>query len=103
MSPDISVAQEYKRRVLGVFEGRVAKLVLCGSRARGDARPDSDWDIAVFMTDDPTADDLDRLSDLGVDLLYETGQYVQPMPMPVRRFDENSNLLKAIRSEGRPL
>ena len=34
---------------------------------------DSDWDIAVFLTDGPTPDDLDRLSDLGTDLLYDTG------------------------------
>lgn len=103
VSPDLSIAREYKRRVLADFDGRVAKLVLYGSRARGDARPDSDWDIAVFMKDDPTPDDLDRLSDLGVDLLYETGQYVQPMPMPARRLHEDSTLLTAIRSEGLPL
>ena len=100
MSSDIAVARESKRRVLGAFDGRVAKVVLYGSRARGDARPDSDWDIAVFLTSDPTSDDLDRLTDLGTDLLYETGQYVQPMPMPTRRFYEESTLLKAIRSEG---
>jgi uncharacterized protein len=103
MPTDFSLAEEYKRRVIGAFNGRVAKVILYGSRARGDARPDSDWDIAVFLTGDATSDDLDRLSDLGTDLLYETGQYVQPMPIPARRFDEDSPLLKAIRSEGLPL
>ena len=38
MPPDIALAQEYKRRVLQAFDGRVAKVVLYGSRARGDAR-----------------------------------------------------------------
>ena len=100
MPPDLSLAREYKRRVEGAFNGRVAKIVLYGSRARGDARPDSDWDIAVFLDGEPTSDDLDRLSDLGTDLLYETGQFIQPLPIPARRFDEDSYLLRAIRSEG---
>ena len=29
--------------------GRVAEVVLFGSRARGDARPDSDYDLAVLV------------------------------------------------------
>jgi predicted nucleotidyltransferase len=103
MLSDIALAREYKRRVVQALDGRVAKVVLYGSRARGDAHADSDWDIAVFLTDGPTPDDLDRLSDLGTDLLYDTGQYVQPMPMPSHRLEEDSSLLKAIRSEGVPL
>ena len=100
MSSHLLPAHEFKRRVIHAFEARVAKVVLYGSRARGDARPDSDWDIAVFLAEDPTADDLDRLVDLGTDLLYETGEYVQPMPISMRRFDEDSTLLTAIRTDG---
>jgi uncharacterized protein len=29
--------------------GKIERVVLFGSRARGDARPDSDYDIAVFL------------------------------------------------------
>lgn len=103
MPSDFSLAQEYKRRVVQAFDGRVAKVVLYGSRARGDARPDSDWDIAVFLIGEPTSDDLDRLSDLGTDLLYETGQFIQPLPLANRRVAEESYLLKAISVEGVPL
>ena len=28
-----------------------AKVILFGSRARGDARPDSDWDVIVLLND----------------------------------------------------
>ena len=100
MSPDFSLAEEYKRRVVRAFHGRVAKVVLYGSRARGDARPDSDWDIAVFLTGEPSSDDLNRLSDLGFDLLLETEQYIQVLPLPVRREAEESLLLSSIRNEG---
>jgi predicted nucleotidyltransferase len=31
-----------------IYGDRIERLVLFGSRARGDARADSDYDIAVF-------------------------------------------------------
>lgn len=103
MSQDIALAQEYKRRVVDAFHERVAKVVLFGSRARGDSRPDSDWDIAVFLTDDPTLDDRYRLTDLGTDLLVDTGEVIQSVALSLRRATEESYLMKAIRTDGMDL
>ena len=44
----------------------VRELLLFGSRARGDARPDSDWDFVVEFVDAP---DFDRF--MGVKALLE--------------------------------
>lgn len=41
----------FRRDVERALPGRVASVVLFGSRARGDARPDSDYDVAVFVRD----------------------------------------------------
>ncbi|MGQ0583971.1 MAG: nucleotidyltransferase domain-containing protein [Reyranella sp.] len=100
MKPDLSLAREYKRRVDSAFNGRVAKLVLFGSRARGEAHEESDWDIAVFLTDDPTMEDRHLLTDLGSDVLMDTGQVIQSVALPSRREVEDSYLMRAIRSEG---
>jgi predicted nucleotidyltransferase len=32
-----------------IYGDRLARVVLYGSRARGDAHPDSDYDVAVFI------------------------------------------------------
>ena len=38
---------------------RPEQIWLFGSRARGQARPTSDWDLLVVVSDDATDDDLD--------------------------------------------
>lgn len=56
---------------------RLERVVLYGSRARGDTRPDSDYDIAVFLRDMPDrAVEPNQLADLGADILYDTGELV---------------------------
>ena len=40
---------------------RPEQIWLFGSRARGDARPMSDWDLLVVLPDDATDDELDLM------------------------------------------
>ncbi|CAN5584225.1 hypothetical protein BH10PSE6_BH10PSE6_20570 [soil metagenome] len=100
MSSDLSLPREYKRRVESAFGERIVKMVLFGSRARGDTHDESDWDIAVFFGDEPTMEDRHRLVDLGTDVLFDTGQVIQPITLPIRRHAEESYLMRAIRSDG---
>jgi predicted nucleotidyltransferase len=100
MSSDLSLPREYKRRVESAFGERVAKMVLFGARARGDVHEESDWDIAVFLRDEPTIEDRHRLVDLGTDVLFDTGQVIQPVTLPLRRRAEESYLMQAIRADG---
>ena len=76
-------------------------MVLFGSRARGDARADSDYDVAVFLrdlTDRPV--ELNRLADLGTDILNETGEFIHAMPYRAGSYEERTPLMLALRSEG---
>jgi len=47
--PDLATAMQLKDRILRVDGGRARKVILFGSRARGDARPDSDFDLLVLV------------------------------------------------------
>ncbi len=75
-------------------------LVLFGSRARGDARPDSDWDIAVLLGPGvPSKDHLEiRLR------LMEDASAVVSGPVDVVILDDASPGLRfQVAREGRPL
>jgi uncharacterized protein len=74
---DDPILSRFRGAVAEVYGDRIEHLVLYGSRARGDARADSDYDIAVFLRDmSDRAHEMNRLADLGTDILYSTGRVI---------------------------
>ena len=86
------------------FDNQVLRAVLFGSRARGDARADSDYDIAVFFKDglNPWAE-LPGLADIGIDILDETGFVVNAIPFASRSLQEPTMLMHEIRKDGQDI
>jgi len=97
---DLALVREFKRRAEMALPGRVARVMLYGSRARGDARPDSDWDIAVFVNGPPLPHDRRVLSDIGFDLMMESGQYFQTVAIDSGRSPEGSYFLRNVLRDG---
>jgi predicted nucleotidyltransferase len=84
-----------------MYGGRIERIVLFGSQARGDSTDDSDYDIAVFLKD--LADrwrELDRLADLRCDLLAQTGAFVDAKPYPAGAYRNRTSLMREIRRHG---
>ncbi len=100
MSKDLSIAREFKKRALQAMPRRVAKIVLHGSRARGDARRTSDWDLAVFVKGRPTTRDRSVLSHISYDLMMETGAHVQALPFPVDHERLDHSFYRNVRADG---
>ena len=68
------VLSRFRAALAETYGDRLERAVLFGSRARGDARPDSDYDVAVFIRDpDRWLSEAIRLADLGTDILMDTG------------------------------
>ncbi len=49
-----SILPELRSRFQGLYGEKLERLVLFGSRARGDDEPDSDFDVLVVLTDEIT-------------------------------------------------
>ena len=85
-----------------VYGARLERVVLFGSRARGDARPDSDYDVAVFLTDpDSFWTESGRLAEIGTDILFDTGAVINALPFDGRLAGAGDPLMREIEREGR--
>ena len=90
------------RAVLGeAYGSRLERVVLFGSRARGDARDDSDYDLAVFIKDlGAFGAELDRLVDLETDILFNTGAVINALPFPAGAYRERTGFMHELRRDG---
>ena len=95
------ILERLRAALTEIYGDRLERVVLFGSRARGDAQPDSDYDVAVFLRDMPDRmRELNRLADVATDILYSEGGFVHAMPYPAGSYTERTPLMHEIRTEG---
>ncbi len=99
---DDPILKRFRATLDEIYGRRLERVVLYGSRARGDARPDSDYDVAVFLHDMPDRiTELYRLADLATAILEDGGEFIHAMAYPAGFYDDqHMPLMSAIRAEG---
>ncbi len=92
----IELKPEYRRRIIEILASnpRVERVVLFGSRARGDARPASDVDLALYGKDLTLAD----LAALQAEL--EETDIPQRIDLVLAEAIDNPSLRDRIETEG---
>jgi uncharacterized protein len=85
-----------------MYGERIERVILYGSRARGDAHADSDYDVAVFLRDmSDRMTEMNRLADLSTVILDDTGELIHAMPYHAGSYnDPRMPLMHEIRAEG---
>lgn len=84
-----------------MYGDKIDRVVLFGSRARGDARLDSDYDVAVFLNDPGELwDELGILAHITTAILNDTGTVISAKPFPAAAYRERSPLMHEIRGDG---
>lgn len=101
--------QKSKQEILKSITDRVhsivpgAKIILFGSRARGDERLDSDWDLLILV-DKPMldSDDFDTISYPIMELGWEEGEQFSPKLYTIKEWLKRSftPFYKNIEAEG---
>lgn len=98
---DDPVLKRFRAALDTLYGDRIERVVLFGSRARGDARDDSDYDVAVFLHD--LTDywrETDRIVDIETDILFDLGVLIQAFPFRAGAYEDRTSLMREIRLEG---
>ena len=92
---------KFRAALTGMYGDRLERVVLYGSRARGDAEEGSDYDMAVFLKDlTDRMTESNRIALAASDVLSETGMVIHAMPFPAGSYRERTMLMHEIRREG---
>ena len=104
MSADVAaepVRVRFRAALEQLYGPRLDRVVLFGSRARCDARPDSDYDVAVFLNGFRDRwSEMDRLVPVVTDILYDDGAFIHAMPYRAGTDRERTPLMHEIRRDG---
>lgn len=80
------------------------QVILFGSRARGDADPDSDYDVAVVTERPVSPEERDLISECAWKAGFEKGLVVVPLVFSLdeweRGLESHSLIVKAVKQEG---
>ena len=89
---DLAIALKLKDQILAADGARVSRIILFGSRARGDARADSDYDLLVIVRAATRAEAREYRHRL-YDALRGFGARAEPWVMTEEEFEETRSVI----------
>jgi predicted nucleotidyltransferase len=95
------ILSRFRADLDAAYGDRIERVVLFGSRARGEAHPDSDYDIAVFLkTLSGFGEEAERVATIEADILSDTGAVINALPLPAGSYRAQTGLMKELRRDG---
>jgi predicted nucleotidyltransferase len=95
------ILRRFRAAVAELYGSELDRVVLFGSRARGDSRDDSDYDVAVFLKHmDNRLTESNRLADLRVRFIDDAGVFIDAKPFSADEYRKRSPLMHEIRRDG---
>jgi len=100
------VINQFKTVIHNIYGDRLDKIVMYGSRARGDFKEDSDFDFLVILKDGtlPASEEAMQVSDFVYELWEKTFLRIHFLPMAAQKFyNAKTPLLYWVRKEGKEI
>jgi predicted nucleotidyltransferase len=95
------VLRSFREALTELYGPRLDRVVLFGSRARGEAGPESDYDVAVFLKEPgPGMTEWNRLADLRLRFLDAGGPFFDAIPFRASDYHSDRPIIHEIRREG---
>jgi predicted nucleotidyltransferase len=95
------ILTRFRAALAELYGDRLERVALFGSRARGDHRPDSDYDVAVFIKDPGTlTEELDKLASLTTAILLDTGAVISAKPFYAGAYRARTAFMHDLRKDG---
>ncbi|HLY44683.1 MAG TPA: nucleotidyltransferase domain-containing protein [Stellaceae bacterium] len=101
LARDDPVLKRFREALDALYGKRIERVVLYGSRARGDHRADSDYDVAVFLRD--FADrwqEVHRIIPIVTEILYDDEAFIHALPYRAGAYRDRTSLMREIRRDG---
>jgi uncharacterized protein len=101
MITDDPILIRFREALKELYGDRIERMVLYGSRARGDAREDSDYDIALFLKGETnTWDEVSQIVPIEMAIFEETGAGISTIPLSADNWSKRTPLMHEIRKDG---
>ena len=101
MITDDPILIRFRDALRALYGDRIERIVLYGSRARGDAREDSDYDVAVFLKGETRMwEEHERIHPIQWAIFEETGADISTFTFPAGSWAERTLLMHEIRKDG---
>ena len=98
---DDPILKRFRAALDALYGDRIERVVLYGSRARGDHREDSDYDVAVFLYD--LADwwrEVDLIVEIETDILMDTGEVINAHVFDAGAYTKRTGFMHEVRLDG---
>ncbi|HZT87811.1 MAG TPA: nucleotidyltransferase domain-containing protein [Stellaceae bacterium] len=96
-----AILKRFRAALDELYGDRIERVVLFGSRARGEAHSQSDYDVAVFLHDfNDLSAEINRLADIETDMLYDSGVVINALPLPAGSYRDRTGFMHELRRDG---
>jgi predicted nucleotidyltransferase len=98
------ILKQFRKGLEEIYGDRLVKVILYGSQARGDARPDSDVDVLVVLRSPGTEKEADRVAGVEAELCIEYGVLIATVAVTEEKFEKQEEpLYWNVQLEGVPV